>query len=64
MFCQFAGQSRPAGSWSSDQQRELLAFCAASAGVYLVSDEVYVRLIYDRPRAPSFLDIAEHLRTA
>jgi len=41
----------------SDQQRELLGF-ARERGVYVVSDEVYVRLIYDRPRAPSFLDIA------
>lgn len=41
-----------------DQQRELLAF-ARERGIYVVSDEVYVRLIYDRPRAPSFLDIAE-----
>jgi len=40
-----------------DQQRELLAF-ARERGIYVVSDEVYVRLIYDRPRAPSFLDIA------
>lgn len=42
----------------TEQQRELLAF-ARERGVYVVSDEVYVRLIYDRPRAPSFLDIAE-----
>jgi len=41
----------------SVQQRELLDF-ARERGVYVVSDEVYVRLIYDRPRAPSFLDIA------
>ncbi|MDG2269771.1 MAG: aminotransferase class I/II-fold pyridoxal phosphate-dependent enzyme, partial [Alphaproteobacteria bacterium] len=31
----------------SDQQRELLGF-ARERGVYVVSDEVYVRLIYDR----------------
>ena len=42
----------------TDQQRELLDF-ARERGVYVVSDEVYVRLIFDRPRAPSFLDIAE-----
>ena len=42
----------------SDQQRELLEF-ARTRGVYIVSDEVYIRLIYDRARAPSFLDLAE-----
>jgi aspartate aminotransferase len=42
----------------TEQQRELLSF-ARERGVYVVSDEVYVRLIYDRARAPSFLDIAE-----
>ncbi|MBO22056.1 MAG: aspartate aminotransferase [Rhodospirillaceae bacterium] len=42
----------------ADQQRELLAF-TRERGIYLISDEVYIRLIYDRPRAPSFLDIAE-----
>lgn len=41
-----------------EQQRELLAFCR-ERGLYVISDEVYIRLIYDRPRAPSFLDIAE-----
>jgi aspartate aminotransferase len=41
-----------------DQQRELLDFCR-ERGIYVISDEVYIRLIYDRPRAPSFLDICE-----
>jgi aspartate aminotransferase len=39
------------------QQLELLNF-ARERGVYVVSDEVYMRLTYDRPIAPSFLDIA------
>lgn len=42
----------------ADQQRELLEFCRAR-GLYVISDEVYIRLVYDRPRAPSFLDICE-----
>jgi len=41
-----------------EQQRELLEF-TRERSIYLISDEVYIRLIYDRPRAPSFLDIAE-----
>ena len=40
------------------QQRELLDF-TRERGIYLISDEVYIRLTYDRARAPSFLDIAE-----
>ncbi len=42
----------------ADEQRDLLAACRAR-GLAIVSDEVYVRLAYDRPRAPSFLDVAE-----
>ncbi len=42
----------------ADEQRDLLAACRAR-GLTIVADEVYVRLAYDRPRAPSFLDIDE-----
>ena len=40
-----------------DEQRAVLDFCR-KRGIYVVADEVYVRLAYDRDRAPSFLDIA------
>jgi aspartate/methionine/tyrosine aminotransferase len=42
----------------SDEQRALLEACR-ERGLTIVADEVYVRLAYDRPRAPSFLDVAE-----
>ncbi|MEK9660390.1 MAG: pyridoxal phosphate-dependent aminotransferase [Alphaproteobacteria bacterium] len=42
----------------ANEQRALLDFCREH-GIYVVADEVYVRLAYDRDRAPSFLDIAE-----
>ncbi|HBK79295.1 MAG TPA: aspartate aminotransferase [Nitrospinae bacterium] len=42
----------------ADEQRDLLVACRAR-GLTIVADEVYVRLAYDRPRAPSFLDVAE-----
>lgn len=42
----------------SEEQRALLDLCR-ERGLYIVADEVYVRLAYDRPRAPSFLDVAE-----
>lgn len=41
-----------------DEQRAVLDFCR-ERGIYVIADEVYVRLAYDRERAPSFLDIAE-----
>ncbi|MDE0060234.1 MAG: pyridoxal phosphate-dependent aminotransferase [Defluviicoccus sp.] len=51
--------SNPTG-WvmSADDQRALLERCR-QRGIYVVADEVYVRLAFDLPRAPSFLDIAE-----
>ena len=51
--------SNPTG-WvmSADDQRALLERCR-ERGIYVVADEVYVRLAFDLPRAPSFLDIAE-----
>ena len=41
-----------------EEQRELLEFSRARS-IALISDEVYSRLIYDAPCAPSFLEIAE-----
>jgi aspartate/methionine/tyrosine aminotransferase len=43
---------------TSEQQREVLAF-ARPRGIWIVSDEVYARIVYDRPVAPSFLEFAE-----
>ncbi|MSO77397.1 MAG: aminotransferase class I/II-fold pyridoxal phosphate-dependent enzyme [Alphaproteobacteria bacterium] len=43
---------------AADQQREILDFCRRR-GIWLVADEVYARLVYDRPVAPSFLQVAE-----
>ncbi len=51
--------SNPTG-WlmEREDQERLLEFCR-KRGIWLVSDEVYSRLVYDRPVAPSFIDIAE-----
>lgn len=43
---------------SEDDQAALLEFCRRH-GIWLISDEVYDRLVYDRPRAASILDLAE-----
>jgi aspartate aminotransferase len=42
---------------STDEQRALLDF-ARKRGVWIMADEVYARLIYTRPVAPSFLELA------
>jgi aspartate/methionine/tyrosine aminotransferase len=39
------------------QQEELL-IAAREREIFIIADEVYVRVVYDMPRAPSFLDIA------
>ncbi|MGH6944030.1 MAG: pyridoxal phosphate-dependent aminotransferase [Geminicoccaceae bacterium] len=42
---------------TSEEQRLVLAF-ARRRGIWIVSDEVYARIVYDRPVAPSFLELA------
>jgi aspartate aminotransferase len=42
---------------SSEEQHALLDF-ARKSGVWIMADEVYARLIYTRPVAPSFLELA------
>jgi aspartate/methionine/tyrosine aminotransferase len=42
---------------SADEQRALLEF-AKARGLWIMADEVYARLIYTRPVAPSFLELA------
>ncbi|HLV34908.1 MAG TPA: pyridoxal phosphate-dependent aminotransferase [Spirillospora sp.] len=40
---------------TDDEQRTILEFCRAR-GLWLIADEVYNRIIYDRPYAPTFAD--------
>ena len=42
---------------SAEQQKAVLDF-ARKRGIWIVSDEVYARIVYDRPVAPSFLEQA------
>jgi len=50
--------SNPTG-WtaSTAEMREMLALCR-NAGAWLISDEVYNRLVYEDEQAPSVLDVA------
>lgn len=41
-----------------DQQQVLLTACR-ERGIWVVADEVYARIVYDRKAAPSFLEIAD-----
>ena len=51
--------SNPTGwMWSREEANALLAF-TRSRGIWLMSDEVYERIVYDRPVALSLLDIAD-----
>ena len=43
---------------SADEQREVLAFCR-KRGIWILADDVYARLVYDRPQAPAFIELAE-----
>lgn len=54
-----ASPSNPTG-WlmREDEQQAVLDF-ARRRGIWIIADEVYHRLVYDRPVAPSFLSIAQ-----
>lgn len=48
--------SNPTGWMLTDaEQQAILDFCRAR-GIWLIADEVYSRIIYDRPYAPTFAD--------
>ena len=48
----------PTGWVMPRAQQEDLLTAARERGLFIVADEVYVRLAYEMPRAPSFIDIA------
>lgn len=49
----------PTGWVMEREEQEALLDFARARGIWIVSDEVYNRLCYDAPAAPSFADIAE-----
>lgn len=54
-----ASPGNPTGwTMSTEEQKQLLDL-ARETGVWIVSDEVYARMVYDRKAAPSFLEIVE-----
>lgn len=50
--------NNPTGWVMPQEQMKAVMDFARARGIWVISDEVYGRLIYDAPRAPSFLDVA------
>lgn len=53
-----ASPGNPTGWMMPEEQRRALLDFARARGISIIADEVYNRLVYDRPVAPSFLEIA------
>lgn len=51
--------SNPTGWVMPREQQQAVLDFARDRGIWVIGDEVYDRLVYDRPVAPSFLDLAE-----
>jgi len=51
--------SNPTGWMLSAEERRAILEFARARGVWIISDEVYHRIVYDRPVAETFLQIAE-----
>jgi aspartate/methionine/tyrosine aminotransferase len=49
----------PTGYMMSREEQQALLEFARKRGLWIVADEVYGRLVYDRKAAPSFLEIAD-----
>ncbi len=51
--------SNPTGWYMCENHMKRLIDFTRERGIWIVSDEVYNRAVYGKPRAPSFLDVAE-----
>jgi aspartate/methionine/tyrosine aminotransferase len=54
-----ASPGNPTGWMMSAEEQQAVLDFARRRGIWIIADEVYHRLVYDRPVAPSFLQIAE-----
>lgn len=50
----------PTGWTMSEEERDAIMEWARKRGIWLIADDVYARLVYDRHHAPSFVEVAEH----
>ncbi len=51
--------NNPTGWMASHEEAQAVLDLARRKGIWLIADEVYTRIVYDRPVAPSFLDLIE-----
>ncbi|MDF1730947.1 MAG: pyridoxal phosphate-dependent aminotransferase [Minwuia sp.] len=49
----------PTGWMMPEDQRDAILAWARQRGIWIVADDVYARLVYDRPHAPAFVEVAE-----
>ncbi|WP_417517120.1 pyridoxal phosphate-dependent aminotransferase [Minwuia sp.] len=49
----------PTGWMMSEDQRDAIMAWAREKGIWIIADDVYARLVYDRHHAPAFIEIAE-----
>ncbi len=54
-----ASPGNPSGWMMTAEEQQAVLDFARKRGIYIIADEVYHRIVYDRPVAPSFLQIAE-----
>jgi aspartate/methionine/tyrosine aminotransferase len=51
--------NNPTGWMCSREEQQAILDFARQKGIWVIADEVYHRIVYDRETAPSFLDLAE-----
>ncbi len=51
--------NNPTGWMCSREEQQAILDFARTKGIWVIADEVYHRIVYDRETAPSFLDLAE-----
>ncbi|ANK82215.1 MAG: aspartate aminotransferase [Rhizobiales bacterium NRL2] len=49
----------PTGWMMSEAERDAIMEWARRKGIWLIADDVYARLVYDRHHAPSFVEVAD-----
>ena len=49
----------PTGWMMSEHERDAILAWAREKGIWLIADDVYARLVYDREHAPAFVEVAE-----
>ena len=51
--------ANPTGWMMAREQQQAMLYFARANGLWIIADEIYARFVYDRPVAPSFLEICD-----